>query len=47
MICLTNCLRLNRNTWHFNNALVPGSKVVCGNFSIALLTPQQSVGWTA
>ncbi|HCE1578083.1 DUF3265 domain-containing protein [Vibrio parahaemolyticus] len=28
-----------RNAWHFHNALVLVFKVVCGSFSIALLTP--------
>nr|WP_219908432.1 DUF3265 domain-containing protein [Vibrio splendidus] len=28
-----------RNTWHFHYALVLAIKVVCGGFSIALLTP--------
>ncbi|EGQ8517870.1 DUF3265 domain-containing protein [Vibrio parahaemolyticus] len=28
-----------RNAWHFHYALVPVFKVVCGGFSIALLTP--------
>ncbi|MCF6455100.1 DUF3265 domain-containing protein [Vibrio sp. MMG022] len=28
-----------RNAWHFNYALVLVFKVVCGSFSIALLTP--------
>ncbi|KAB0318176.1 DUF3265 domain-containing protein [Vibrio diabolicus] len=28
-----------RNAWHFHYALVLVIKVVCGSFSIALLTP--------
>ncbi|HDY8202218.1 TPA: DUF3265 domain-containing protein [Vibrio vulnificus] len=28
-----------RNAWHFHHALVLVIKVVCGSFSIALLTP--------
>ncbi|EJG0969894.1 DUF3265 domain-containing protein [Vibrio aquaticus] len=36
---MTICLRGIRNAWHFHNALVLVVKVVCGNFSIALLTP--------
>ncbi|EIO4061421.1 DUF3265 domain-containing protein [Vibrio vulnificus] len=28
-----------RNAWHFHCALAVVFKVVCGNFSIALLTP--------
>ncbi|EIZ1008262.1 DUF3265 domain-containing protein [Vibrio diabolicus] len=28
-----------RNAWHFYHALRLVFKVVCGNFSIALLTP--------
>ncbi|EHV9723960.1 TPA: DUF3265 domain-containing protein [Vibrio parahaemolyticus] len=28
-----------RNAWHFYYALVSVIKVVCGGFSIALLTP--------
>ncbi|MCX8773788.1 DUF3265 domain-containing protein [Vibrio parahaemolyticus] len=28
-----------RNAWYFHYALVLVFKVVCGNFSIALLTP--------
>ncbi|EGQ9353714.1 TPA: DUF3265 domain-containing protein [Vibrio parahaemolyticus] len=28
-----------RNAWHFQYALVLVIKVVCGGFSIALLTP--------
>ncbi|MEF1170474.1 DUF3265 domain-containing protein [Vibrio campbellii] len=28
-----------RNAWHFYHALVLVSKVVCGGFGIALLTP--------
>ncbi|EHE7894582.1 DUF3265 domain-containing protein [Vibrio parahaemolyticus] len=37
--CLTNCLRVIRNAWHFYYALVLVFKVVCGGFGIALLTP--------
>ncbi|EGR0261214.1 DUF3265 domain-containing protein [Vibrio cholerae] len=36
---LTNCLRVIRNAWHFCYALVLVFKVVCGGFSITLLTP--------
>nr|WP_180932350.1 MULTISPECIES: DUF3265 domain-containing protein [Vibrio] len=36
---LTNCLRVIRNAWHFYYALRLVFKVVCGGFSIALLTP--------
>ncbi|MBE4332131.1 DUF3265 domain-containing protein [Vibrio parahaemolyticus] len=36
---LTNCSRGIRNAWHFHYALVLVCKVVCGGFSIALLTP--------
>ncbi|NGZ65075.1 DUF3265 domain-containing protein [Vibrio aestuarianus subsp. cardii] len=36
---LTICLRVIRNAWHFYCALVLVFKVVCGSFSIALLTP--------
>ncbi|HAV1338206.1 DUF3265 domain-containing protein [Vibrio parahaemolyticus] len=36
---LTNCLRGIRNAWHFYDALVLVFRVVCGDFSIALLTP--------
>ncbi|ENP8453013.1 DUF3265 domain-containing protein [Vibrio parahaemolyticus] len=28
-----------RNAWHFYNALILLTKVVCGGFCIALLTP--------
>ncbi|NLS67328.1 DUF3265 domain-containing protein [Vibrio aestuarianus subsp. francensis] len=35
---ITNCLRVIRNAWHFLYALGFVSKVVCGNFCIALLT---------
>ncbi|MBE5160202.1 DUF3265 domain-containing protein [Vibrio parahaemolyticus] len=38
-ICLTNCLRVIRNAWHFYHALGLVVKVVCGSLSIALLTP--------
>ncbi|EGQ9770615.1 DUF3265 domain-containing protein [Vibrio alginolyticus] len=36
---ITNCSRGIRNAWHFHYALVLVFKVVCGGFSIALLTP--------
>ncbi|EKO3828872.1 DUF3265 domain-containing protein [Vibrio harveyi] len=36
---LTNCSRGIRNTWRFHYALASVFKVVCGGFSIALLTP--------
>ncbi|HBC3436630.1 DUF3265 domain-containing protein [Vibrio parahaemolyticus] len=36
---LTNCSRGIRNAWHFHYALALVFKVVCGSFSIALLTP--------
>ncbi|NOI74033.1 DUF3265 domain-containing protein [Vibrio owensii] len=36
---ITNCLRVIHNAWHFYYALILVFKVVCGNFSIALLTP--------
>ncbi|EMN7335953.1 DUF3265 domain-containing protein [Vibrio vulnificus] len=36
---MTICLRGIRSAWHFHYALVLVVKVVCGNFSIALLTP--------
>ncbi|EHH1111126.1 DUF3265 domain-containing protein [Vibrio parahaemolyticus] len=36
---LTICSRGIRNAWHFHYALVLVFKVVCGGFSIALLTP--------
>ncbi|HAS6263147.1 hypothetical protein B4U81_24940 [Vibrio campbellii] len=36
---LTNCSRGIRNAWHFYYALVLVFRVVCGGFSIALLTP--------
>ncbi|EGX7690520.1 DUF3265 domain-containing protein [Vibrio parahaemolyticus] len=39
VIKLTNCSRGIRNAWHFYYALVKVIKVVCGSFSIALLTP--------
>ncbi|HDM8161830.1 TPA: DUF3265 domain-containing protein [Vibrio harveyi] len=39
IIHLTNCSRGIRNAWHFYCALVSVIKVVCGSFSIALLTP--------
>ncbi|EGQ7777269.1 DUF3265 domain-containing protein [Vibrio parahaemolyticus] len=38
-ICLTNCLRVIRNAWHFYYALVSVIKVLCGGIGIALLTP--------
>nr|WP_168937162.1 DUF3265 domain-containing protein [Vibrio parahaemolyticus] len=37
--CLTICLRVIRNAWHFYYALRLVSKVVCGSIVIALLTP--------
>ncbi|ENM5752225.1 DUF3265 domain-containing protein [Vibrio parahaemolyticus] len=36
---LTNCLRVIRNAWHFYHALILEFKVVCGSFSVVLLTP--------
>ncbi|MBM5184888.1 DUF3265 domain-containing protein [Vibrio parahaemolyticus] len=36
---ITNSLRVIRNAWHFYYALGLVVKVVCGGFSIALLTP--------
>ncbi|MDG2637736.1 DUF3265 domain-containing protein [Vibrio parahaemolyticus] len=36
---ITNCSRGIRNAWHFYYALILVIKVVCGGFSIALLTP--------
>ncbi|EHH2451470.1 DUF3265 domain-containing protein [Vibrio vulnificus] len=36
---MTICLRVIRNAWHFCYALRLAFKVVCGGFSIALLTP--------
>ncbi|MDC5853815.1 DUF3265 domain-containing protein [Vibrio europaeus] len=36
---ITICLRAIRNARHFCNALRLVSKVVCGSFGIALLTP--------
>ncbi|MBE4368001.1 DUF3265 domain-containing protein [Vibrio parahaemolyticus] len=38
-MCLTNCLRVIRNAWHFYYALFLVFKVVCRIFGIALLTP--------
>ncbi|MBM4846654.1 DUF3265 domain-containing protein [Vibrio aestuarianus subsp. francensis] len=38
-MCLTICLRVIRNAWHFSYALRFVFKVACGNFCIALLTP--------
>ncbi|MBW0295384.1 hypothetical protein B4P00_03865 [Shewanella xiamenensis] len=35
----TICLRVVRNAWHFYYASRLVIKVVCGSFSIALLTP--------
>ena len=43
--CITNCLRVIHNAWHFHYALVLVFKVVCGSFSIALLTPSLGVMW--
>ncbi|TPB10191.1 DUF3265 domain-containing protein, partial [Vibrio parahaemolyticus] len=37
--CLTNCLRVIRNAWHFHYALVLVVKVVFGSIGITLLTP--------
>ncbi|MCC3845714.1 DUF3265 domain-containing protein [Vibrio parahaemolyticus] len=37
--CITICLRVIRNAWHFYYALCLVFKVVCGSFSIASLTP--------
>ncbi|MCA2414053.1 DUF3265 domain-containing protein [Vibrio chemaguriensis] len=39
IVQLTNCLRGIHNAWHFWYALILVVKVVCGNISIALLTP--------
>ncbi|EIE5867018.1 DUF3265 domain-containing protein [Vibrio alginolyticus] len=36
---MTNCLRVTRNAWHFYYVLRFVFKVLCGRFSIALLTP--------
>ncbi|AYO19628.1 DUF3265 domain-containing protein [Vibrio owensii] len=36
---ITNCSRVIRNAWHFYYALRSVFKVVCSDFSIALLTP--------
>ncbi|EGQ7764870.1 DUF3265 domain-containing protein [Vibrio alginolyticus] len=36
---MTNCLRVIRNACHFYDALCLVIKVVCGSFSITLLTP--------
>ncbi|MCG9237746.1 DUF3265 domain-containing protein [Vibrio harveyi] len=36
---LTICSRGIHNAWHFYHALILVNKVVCGGFSIALLTP--------
>ncbi|HAS8201367.1 TPA: DUF3265 domain-containing protein [Vibrio vulnificus] len=33
--CLTNCLRVIRNAWHFYYALRLVFKVVCGGIGIA------------
>ncbi|PTO79696.1 DUF3265 domain-containing protein [Vibrio splendidus] len=38
-MCLTICLRVIRNAWHFCYALHSVFKVVCGSIGIALLTP--------
>ncbi|EIV1855727.1 DUF3265 domain-containing protein [Vibrio vulnificus] len=38
-MCLTNCSRVIRNTWHFYCALSLVIKVVCDGLCIALLTP--------
>ncbi|MBE3793468.1 DUF3265 domain-containing protein [Vibrio parahaemolyticus] len=37
--CITNCLRVILNAWHFYYALSLVIKVVCGGIGIALLTP--------
>ncbi|MCF9447300.1 DUF3265 domain-containing protein [Vibrio parahaemolyticus] len=36
---ITNCSRVIRNAWHFYHAFVLVFKVICGGFSITLLTP--------
>ncbi|ELX4135114.1 DUF3265 domain-containing protein [Vibrio vulnificus] len=36
---LTSCSRGIHNAWHFYCALILVIKAVCGNISIALLTP--------
>ncbi|EMF8923673.1 DUF3265 domain-containing protein [Vibrio parahaemolyticus] len=36
---MTNNLRGIRNAWHFYYALILVIKVVCGDISVALLTP--------
>ncbi|MDP2592427.1 DUF3265 domain-containing protein [Vibrio splendidus] len=36
---ITSCSRGIRNAWHFYHALALVSKVACGSFYIALLTP--------
>ncbi|PTO62347.1 DUF3265 domain-containing protein [Vibrio splendidus] len=36
---MTNCSRVIRNAWHFYYALVLVVMVLCGEFSIACLTP--------
>ncbi|HAS6172529.1 TPA: DUF3265 domain-containing protein [Vibrio vulnificus] len=38
-MCLTICLRVIRNAWHFYYALRLMIKVACGSIGIALLTP--------
>ncbi|AVF95485.1 DUF3265 domain-containing protein [Vibrio diabolicus] len=37
--CITNCLRVIRNAWHFHYALRLVFRVVCSGIGIALLTP--------
>ncbi|MCG3731142.1 DUF3265 domain-containing protein [Vibrio cincinnatiensis] len=37
--CITICLRVILNAWHFYYALVSVFKVVCGSIGIALFTP--------
>nr|WP_080566536.1 DUF3265 domain-containing protein [Vibrio splendidus] len=37
-MCITNCLIVIRNTWHFYCALVLVVKAVCGSIGIALLS---------
>ncbi|ELV8813358.1 TPA: DUF3265 domain-containing protein [Vibrio vulnificus] len=36
---MTNCLRGIRNAWHFQHAVSFVTKLVCGSFCSALLTP--------
>nr|WP_080930863.1 DUF3265 domain-containing protein [Vibrio vulnificus] len=37
-MCITICLRVIRNAWHFCYALRLVFKVACGSFGITLLT---------